>query len=112
MSVQIVQPQQQAEEFGGIGAVINKDQATGQMIVAELLPNGAAAKAGMLQGDIIAEVNGVPTQTMELVNVISLIRGPVGSSVEVAVSRGPAGGPLQRLSIIRELVKLPDGGRR
>lgn len=95
-----------AEKFGGIGAALNKDAATQAFYVAAILPGYGAAKSGMLPNDVITEVNGVPVVGMELKDVITLIRGPAGSAVEVVVVRDPNAPPL-RFLIVREEIKNP-----
>jgi carboxyl-terminal processing protease len=95
-----------AEKFGGIGAALNKDAASQAFYVAAILPGYGAAKSGMLPNDVITEVNGVPVLGMELKDVITLIRGPAGSAVEVVVARDPNAPPL-RFLILREEIKNP-----
>jgi C-terminal processing protease CtpA/Prc len=92
------------EKFGGIGAAVNLDSSTRAIYVAGILPGHGAAKSGLLPNDLIVEVDGVPTLGRELQDVIGLIRGPVGSSVEVVVTRDPQAPPL-RFWIVREEIK-------
>lgn len=99
-------PQRQIEEFGGIGAVLNKNPDAQTIIVAGVLPGLGADKAGIQQNDVISEVAGVSTYGKELADVVELIRGPVGSSVEVTIVRDPAQPPL-KLVIVRESVQSP-----
>jgi len=99
-------PQREIENFGGIGAVLNKNPDAQAIIVAGVLPGLGADKAGILQNDIISEVGGVSTYGKELADVVDLIRGPVGSSVEITVVRDPAQPPL-KLVIVRESVQSP-----
>jgi C-terminal processing protease CtpA/Prc len=100
-------PQREMEEFGGIGAVLNKNMDAQAIIVAGVLPGLGADKAGILQNDIISEVAGVSTYGKELADVVDLIRGPVGSSVEVTIVRDPTQPPL-KLVIVRESVQSPN----
>jgi carboxyl-terminal processing protease len=92
------------EKFGGIGAAVNLDASTRAIYVAGILPGHGAAKSGLLPNDLIVEVDGVPTLGKELREVIGLIRGPVGSRVEVVVARDPQAPPL-RFWIVREEIK-------
>lgn len=94
------------EKFGGIGAAVNLDASTQAVYVAGILPGHGAAKSGLLPNDLIVEVDGVPTLGKPLPEVIGLIRGPVGSSVEVVVTRDPQAPPL-RFWIVREEIKSP-----
>ncbi len=95
-----------AEKFGGIGAAVNEDGATRVFYVAAILPGYGAAKSVMLPNDVIMEVNGISTAGMELKDVITLIRGPAGSVVEVVVARDPNAPPL-RFLIVREEIQNP-----
>jgi C-terminal processing protease CtpA/Prc len=96
--------QREIEEFGGIGAVLNKDANAQTIFVAGVLPGLAADKAGILQNDIISEVGGVSTYGKDLADVVALIRGPVGSTVDISIVRDPTQPPL-RLVIVREGVQ-------
>jgi carboxyl-terminal processing protease len=99
-------PAQEMEVFGGIGAVLNKDNVAQTIYVAGVLPGLAAAKAGLMQNDIIAEVDGVSVYGKDLPDVVELIRGPVGSTVEISIVRDPSQ-PALRLTIVREGVQAP-----
>jgi len=94
------------EEFGGIGAVLGKDATTQTIFVSGVLPGLGASKAGLLPNDIISEVDGVSVYGKDLPDVVAMIRGPVGSSVEVSIVRDPAQPPL-RFVIVREGVQVP-----
>jgi C-terminal processing protease CtpA/Prc len=94
------------EEFGGIGAVLAKDTAAQTIFVANVLPGLGAARAGLKQNDIISEVDGLSVYGKDLHDVVAMIRGPVGSSVEISVVRDPAQPPL-RLVIVRQGVQVP-----
>lgn len=78
-----------AESFGGVGARLQADGRYARVF--ELVPGGPAAASGQLQvGDRII---GVGEQSGEIVNVIAMplpdlvsrIRGPVGSQVRLQV---------------------------
>lgn len=96
--------QREIEEFGGIGAVLNKDDNAQTIFVAGVLPGLAADKAGIQQNDIVSEVSGVSAYGKDLADVVAMIRGPVGSSVEITIVRDPSQPPL-KLIIVREGVQ-------
>jgi|GEM_PF-1762249 Periplasmic protease len=96
----------EVEEFGGIGAVLDKDETTQAIVVAGVLPGLAADRAGLQQNDIIAEVDGSSVYGKDLRDVVDLIRGPVGSRVELTIVRDPAEPPI-KLVIMREGVQAP-----
>lgn len=99
-------PQREMEEFGGIGAVLNKSPDAQGIFVAGILPGLGADRAGILQNDIVTEVGGVSTYGKELADVVALIRGPVGSTVEITIVRDPTQAPM-KLLIVRENVQSP-----
>ena len=70
-------------EFGGIGVVVS--QRDGQAMVIEVQEGGPAAEAGLQPGDAIVGVNGRPVSEMSFVEMVSRIRGKVGTSVEVQI---------------------------
>jgi len=71
--------------FQGIGASVNVHN--GQLIIYRIIPDTPALEAGLLPGDVIIEVDGQPVQGMELMDVITLIRGPEGTSVSLLIGR-------------------------
>ena len=54
--------------------------------MASVSPNGGAAAAGLQQGDIIMEVNGVEVGTMNKLNQ-ELVQFSIGDSVTLTVMR-------------------------
>ena len=87
--------EQQAEingtvQFGGIGASL-RDRPDGPPLVGEVFSGLPAAKAGLKPGDAIERVNGTDVQGMSAKDVVTLIRGPVGSVVQLDVQRAGAG---------------------
>ncbi|MDL2307152.1 S41 family peptidase [Desulfovibrio sp. OttesenSCG-928-C06] len=81
-----------AGEFFGVGIEISYEN--GQVTVVSPIEDTPAYKAGVLAGDIILAVDGVPTQDLTSQEVVSKIRGPKGSEVELLVlhkeSRSPS----------------------
>ncbi|MBI3764114.1 MAG: S41 family peptidase [Chloroflexi bacterium] len=73
--------------FGGIGAELRYNEG-GQVILAPF-PNLPAARAGIVEGDILLAVDGrsIPAG-IGLDEVSALIRGPVGTEVTLTVRRG------------------------
>jgi carboxyl-terminal processing protease len=71
--------------FGGIGANIEQ---TAQGYVLHPLRDQPAAKAGVLDGDLLLKVDEqVITQTMSADQVVTLVRGPVGTEVALLIRR-------------------------
>ena len=72
--------------FEGIGAFIRLNE-EGLLEIVRPIANHPAARAGILPGDIITHVDGVPVQGMTLDEAISRIRGPEGTIVRLTIMR-------------------------
>jgi hypothetical protein len=77
---------QEYETFGGIGAGL-KPAADGAVTITSVMEGGPAFMAGVQQGDEIVAVNGTPTEGMPLPTVVQMIRGQVGTTVDVSILR-------------------------
>ena len=87
-----------------IGATISKR--FGYAAVVSVLPNSAAAKAGLETGDIIEAIEGKSTREMSLAEIDGFTTGDVGSHLNVSVVRARRAEPL-KLTIQRDIVKYP-----
>lgn len=70
----------------GIGVVFEKMQ--GFALVHEVLPNSPASGTRMAANDRILAVDGKSIEKMPMIDIVDMIRGPEGSSVELLVQRG------------------------
>ena len=75
-----------AGQFTGIGIIMDLND--GQVIVISPIPGTPAARAGLLAGDRIVQIDGHPTRDMALQRAVTLIRGPSGTVVHLLVNRG------------------------
>lgn len=90
-------------EFGGLGIVVTKD---GNFIkVISPIDDTPAAKAGILAGDYISEIDGVDTFDMSLVDAVEKMRGKVGERVKIVVLRIGETKPLT-FNLKREIIKI------
>lgn len=69
----------------GIGVEIKPDEHG--MLIANALPGGPAAEAGLQGGDIIQSINGQKVSGATLDSAVDLISGPAGSQVTLEVRR-------------------------
>jgi carboxyl-terminal processing protease len=91
--------------FGGIGAWINQDDADNKVL--DPMPDRPAEKAGILKGDILIAVDGVPLDpALSVDDVVTLIRGPIGEPVALTVQRAGEAEPLV-FSVLRERIEAP-----
>lgn len=87
-------------EHGGIGAQV--DAAGGGTIVSDVTPGGPAARAGIVPGDVLLEINGRPTAGRTPDTVLDFLHGRPGSTVSLVIQRG---GSTLQLSLTREAVR-------
>lgn len=107
---QYVDPQQNAimrEDdsggFEGIGATV--DLIDGRLTIVSPLKDSPADRAGLKAGDVILEVDGRPVKGLDLIEAVSLVRGPKDSTVTLTVEREGAGEPFT-VSIVRAAISL------
>ena len=90
-------------EFGGLG--IEVTQKDGVLIVITPIEDTPAYKAGIKSGDKIVEIDGSPTSGLLLEEAVEKMRGELGSSIVLGISRK---GEKEILSfkLKRETIKL------
>ena len=72
-------------EFGGLGIEVGME--AGVVKVISPIDNTPASKAGLKAGDYIVKINDTQVQGKSLIQAVELMRGPVGSSIEITVRR-------------------------
>lgn len=90
-------------QFEGIGATV--DMVDGRLTIVSPLKNSPADRAGLKAGDVILKVNGKSIQDMDLIEAVSLVRGPKGSTVRLTIRREDVSEPFT-ISIIRAEISL------
>jgi carboxyl-terminal processing protease len=99
-----LETQSLAGEYGGIGVVLSQSP-TGDTLLSPY-PASPAAKAGVLEGDILVAVNDTPLPASATADqVTTLLRGPIGSSVNITVKH--KSGASQTVSITRATIEIP-----
>jgi len=91
--------------FEGIGAYVDLDE-NGYLVIVRPIPGQPAELAGMESGDLIIAVNGESVVGLALDEIIDLVRGPRGSTVELTVMREGLAEPFL-VDIERRLVEIP-----
>jgi carboxyl-terminal processing protease len=74
-------------------------------VVVRVITSSPAEKAGVQAGDLIMEVDGVSLKEMDLVEVVSIIRGPEGSEINLTVERQNKG--QLKLTVVRGHINMP-----
>ena len=72
-------------EFGGLGIEVSME--AGVVKVITPIDDTPAARAGVKAGDYIVQINGEQVQGKTLMEAVNLMRGPVGSSIEITIRR-------------------------
>ncbi len=72
--------------MSGIGIIVTQDD-EGKVIVVKPLPDTPAGSAGIKEGDYIIAVNGQDISEMVLENIVTLIKGKEGTSVDITFYR-------------------------
>ncbi len=88
-------------QYGGIGAVVS--QRNDYVCIAEPYEGLPAAKAGLLAGDKIIEINGEPAKGKTVSDVSGFLRGQAGTQVKLKLERQ---GKTFEKNITREEIKL------
>jgi len=80
--------------FGGVGLNITKpvgqrpDGKPPYVEVASPIEDTPGWRAGINPGDLITEINGIPTDTISMDEVLGMLRGTPGESVRLVIRRG------------------------
>ena len=87
MSPEIFQEMQTetSGEFGGLGIEVSME--AGVVKVISPIDDTPASKAGIKAGDYIVKINNIQVQGKSLSEAVELMRGPVGSAIELTVRR-------------------------
>ncbi|MBV9218673.1 MAG: PDZ domain-containing protein, partial [Methylobacteriaceae bacterium] len=90
-------------EFGGLGIEVTQED--GFIKVVTPIDDTPAARAGILSGDIITEIDGEQVQGLTLNQAVDKMRGAVNTTVKLKVVRGPNKDP-QEISIVRAIIQI------
>ena len=72
-------------EFGGLGIEVSME--AGVIKVITPMDDSPAAKAGVKAGDYIVRINDIQVQGKSLSEAVDIMRGPVGTDIEITVRR-------------------------
>ena len=90
-------------EFGGLGIEVGME--AGVVKVISPIDDTPASKAGLKAGDYIVKINNIQVQGKSLTEAVDLMRGPVGSGIELTVRRRGVKKALT-FNIIREIIEI------
>jgi carboxyl-terminal processing protease len=90
-------------EFGGLGIEIGME--SGVVKVISPIDDTPAAKAGIKAGDYIVKIGDDQVQGKSLMEAVKLMRGPVGTSIELTIRRKNIKKPLE-FKITRKIIEI------
>ncbi len=90
--------------YYGIGAVLSQDVNTGVITIIRVYKGSPAEEAGLKGGDIFISAAGVLAEGMDVSEFVSLIKGDLGTTVEVVVDRN---GTELTFTVERRKVEVP-----
>ncbi len=104
--VRDVEREQLQGSFGGIGAYLSRPDDEGDVLL-EPIPGNPAEKAGILSGDILLSVDGVPvTLEMTVADIANMVKGAKGEAVILTVIH-PGESEAVEVTIIRDDILIP-----
>ena len=90
-------------EFGGLGIEVGME--AGVVKVISPIDGSPAEDVGVKAGDYIVKINGIQVQGKTLSEAVDLMRGPVGSEIEITVRRIGVRKALT-FKIIRDIIEI------
>ena len=90
-------------EFGGLGIEVSME--AGVVKVITPIDDTPASKAGLKAGDYIVKINDIQVQGKSLSEAVDLMRGPVGSGIELTVRRRGTKKALT-FNVVREIIEV------
>ena len=90
-------------EFGGLGIEVSME--SGVVKVISPIDDTPASRAGIKAGDYIVKINNIQVQGKSLSEAVDLMRGPVGSGIELTIRRRGEKKALT-FNIVREIIQI------
>jgi len=90
-------------EFGGLGIEISME--AGVVKIISPIDDTPASRAGIKAGDYIVQINGEQVQGKTLMEAVNLMRGPVGTEIEITVRRKGLK-KAKIFKIVREIIEI------
>jgi carboxyl-terminal processing protease len=95
--------EQMQGQFGGLGIDVTVQD--GLMTVVAPIDDTPAAKAGILSGDIITDIEGEAVQGLTLNQTVDKMRGAINTPVTLKIARGPKK-DVKEFTIVRDVIKI------
>lgn len=89
--------------YSGLG--IQVAEVNDELVIIAPLDGGPAKRAGVLAGDVIEAIDGVPVQADAIEAAIKKLRGPIGSRTTLTIVH-PGGGKPVTIPLVRERIRV------
>ncbi len=90
-------------EFGGLGIEITMEDSLVKVVTP--IDDTPAARAGILSGDVITQIDDEPVSGLTLEQAVSRMKGPANSKIRLKISRKGSAAPID-LAIQREIIRV------
>jgi len=90
-------------EFGGLGIEVTMEDELVKVITP--IDDTPAARAGVLAGDFISEIDGVAVRGLSLTEAVDKMRGPVNTTIELTILREGADAPI-KIKVTRDIIEV------
>ncbi len=91
------------DQFGGLG--IRVELRNGIVTIVSPMEDTPGAKAGLLPGDQIIEIDSATTERMQLSEAVKLLRGKPGEPVVLRIFR-PSTKEVKRIEVVRAIIRV------
>lgn len=91
--------------FEGIGAQVDRNPVTGDIVIVAPFRNSPAENAGILPGDVLVSVDGESAKGWTVAEAVKRIRGPEGTQIKIAVRHST--GEEKEFTITRATITIP-----
>lgn len=91
--------------FQGIGAQVDQDPSTGEIVIVTPFRDSPAEKAGIKAGDVILGVDGESTEGWSVAEAVKRIRGEQGTPVTLTIRS--SNGETRDVTIKRDTIVIP-----
>jgi carboxyl-terminal processing protease len=90
-------------EFGGLGIEVTMED--GLIKVVAPMDDTPAAKAGIMSGDLVTQIDDDAVQGLTLEQAVNRMKGPVNTKTRLTIIRKGAEAPIN-VSIVREIIRV------
>jgi len=90
-------------EFGGLGIEVTMEDELVKVVTP--IDDTPAARAGVLAGDLISEIDGEAIRGLNLSDAVDKMRGPVNTAIELTILRDGADMPL-KIKVVRDIISV------